>query len=287
MKRLAMLLVTAAAILLSDDASAQGRRSGLDGELIVANYAVTFPQVFLGKVIRGENVASSFVQSLYEAVPAAAAQYAGMKMVGENWQLALPAQLLVQKGAAIQRRSISGEPVFSRELLTSWDLDYLWFNLRVRNGRILSPRLNVATVAATAIYSNGRLNLERSFTTGVIVFSNSREVSEGTGGFEMFGTIHDFSSADNWDDESFSHELIHRFQGIRESAIPEVLLRQDSERGWPISFLRFNLTLLYPSYRLQRWWLNGSQFRWRIFHEWEAGAYSGYKWWYVLPIPGT
>lgn len=251
-------------------------RSGLDRELLGANYLVTFPQVFLGKVIRGENVARSFVRSLYEAAPAAAAQYAGMRMAGENWRLALPAQLLVQKGAAIQRHSILGEPVFSRELLTSWDLDYLWFNLRVRDGRILTPRLNVITVAATAVFSNGRLNLERSLTTGVVFFSDSREVREGWGGFYKLGVIH-MSSADDSYNKGLSHEFVHRFQEIREGVLSEVLLRQNRERGWPISFLRLDLSLYQPLYSLQIL-TYGNNSRNRFFHEWEAGVYSGAAW---------
>ena len=86
-----------------------------DAELFIANYSVSFVQQFAGKVVRGGNVWRAFRQTSYEAVSSATLQYAGMRMAGENWRLALPAQVLVQKGAEIQRRSIMGQPVFSRD----------------------------------------------------------------------------------------------------------------------------------------------------------------------------
>ncbi|GEM_PF-4908886 len=273
MRKIVVSLIAALAIFPNDVFSQNGSNS--EGRLVAANYVISFSQIFLGKTIRGQNLGRSFVRSLYEAVPATAMQYAGMKMVGRNWRLALPAQLLVQKGAALERRSILGEPVLSRELLTSWDLDYLWFNLRIRNGRVLAPRLNVVTTVATVTNLNARLDLGYSLTTGVVFFSHSREVPDDAGGIYIFGTIHTASVGEGYN-ELVSHELIHRFQDIREGVLPEVFLKQDRERGWPVSLLRLDFSLSYPNYWLQKR-LNPHCYGCR-FYEWEAGAYSGNRW---------
>lgn len=274
MKKFVMPLVVAAAVFSPHGAQAQDRPL-LDGRLVAANYAVTFSQIFLGKVIRGESVPRSFVRSLYEAAPAAGAQYVGMRMVGEDWRLAVPAQIIFQKGVALQRRSIAGEPVFSREMLTSWDLDYLWLNLRVRNGRFLTPRANVVTIAATA-FARARFNSEKSFLTGTVFFIPSERVSSNVGGFEALGAIH-MRSCEVSCNSLFSHELIHRFQEIRESVLPDVFLRQDRELGWPVSTFRLDASLYLLTYNLQKE-LNDSGLRSRLFHEWEAGAHSGHRW---------
>ncbi len=249
-------------------------RSGTNARLVATDYAISFAQIFVGKTIRGQNLGRSFVSSLYQAAPATALQYAGMRMVGKNWQLALPAQLLIQKGVAIQRRSIMGEQVFSRELLTSWDLDYLWFNLRIRDGRLLSPRLNVVTAVASVAGANARLEIGRSLETGVLLFSSSSVVTEGYGGTYVFGSIH-MLSVNEGSGGNISHELVHRFQDLREGVLTDIFLRQDSERGWPVPFVRLDLSLSYPAYWAQER-LSPDCHDCRPY-EWEARIHSGQK----------
>ena len=266
-------------------------------ELFAANYGVSFGQQFFGKVLRGGNVFESFFETSYEALPSATLQYAGMRMVGSDWRLALPAQILVQKGVMIQRRSILGSPVFSSELLTSWELNYFWFNFRMHEGRVLFPRLNVQSAIRTLLPPtyDGRYEYqwEASLFTGTIVrvwadsarpafYANAISVppwgAHGSGNIWLGGPE---------DDKTFSHELVHNMQYVRSGAVLDVVLRQDVSQLRPIGFLRVDgflyvapdVPLRWPSY-LQSWVVSLVSSQTNIpthllFHEWEANRHSG------------
>ena len=136
-------------------------------QLALANYTLSALAQFTGKVIRGENVGRAARRAPVEALAPAALQHAGMTLLGSSWRLALPAQALVQKGAMLQRRSMLGLPQFA-EFWTSWELDYLWFNVRVAAGRFLVPRLNVETVRQAFVMRDpapARLSWGRSLAT--------------------------------------------------------------------------------------------------------------------------
>lgn len=249
-----------------------------EAQMVGANYAVTLAQVFLGKVIQGENVFSALTHSLYESAPAAGVQYAGMRLVGANWQLAIPGQLLVQKGAQIQREAILGESIFSRRLYTSWELDYLWFNFRVSDKRLLPPRLNVATLGATALLISGRrFRTRESLTTGTVVMSDSFPYSDS--GHEIYNVVV-FSEVAQLlipMRDVMSHEFEHVLQRVRGVAFTDPLLWQDASQRRPLSFFRLDVARGGADLNFLQRLFFGRQPRNSLFSEWEAAAYSGFR----------
>src|SRR2546430_370395 len=151
-----------------------------------------------------------------------------MTLLGSSWRLALPAQALVQKGAMLQRRSMVGLRQFAG-FWTSWELDYLWFNVRVAAGRFLVPRLNVETVRQAFVMRDpapARLSWGRSLATGVPTWFTDQIVEEAWGR-ERGQQVHlnRLVFAENWTsdhgDGLYRHELEHTLQAIR-SPYPDV-----------------------------------------------------------------
>lgn len=279
MKRTFLLAIGALFLFSPHMARAQNR----DLELFAANYGVSFGQQFLGKVIQGKNVLGSFIKTFYEAVPSATLQYAGMRLVGSDWRYALPARLLTQKGTQIQRRSILGQPIFSRELLTSWELNYLWLNLRVRDGKPLLPRLNVGTVWSTFRFDHTETQWGASLFTGAVVLTGTREQIGFGLDPETHETVYFTARTDNnviliRDIKSypliFAHEFVHGQQRIRGQPFFDVLLHQDASQRRPLPFLRLDLGGVSSETItiVHRFLFNPSY--WYRFKEWEAGVYS-------------
>jgi len=253
-------------------------------QLALGNYALSTLAPFAGKVIAGENVGRAARAAAVEALAPAGLQHAGMMLGGRNWRLALPAQVLVQKGAMLQRRSMLALPLFDG-FWTSWELDYLWFNLRLDHGRMRSPRVNLETVRATLVKrhpSPARLDWSRSLATGVTT-RIADELRGGAWGREMGQLVdlnRDVMNGALFDREVgegvYRHELQHTLQSIRGSALMDVVLRQDAAQARPLEFLRYNIALPDLN-QVQAFLLNGNRtvdHRLR-FSEWEADAYSG------------
>lgn len=265
----------AALSLGSGEAKAQS-----DAELLIAQYGFSFGQQFLGKVIRGGNVIRSAEKTAYEAVPSAILQYTGMKLMGMNWRLALPAQLLVQKGASIQRQSMLDRSI-GEGIWTSWEIDYLWFNLRVKDGKVVLPRLNLATVFHSRdahLYFNWR----ESFLSGAVIYTASIEQLSGkvkgqlspgsfVGGRQNSHVIR-MRSVQN--EELLAHEIVHTLQWVRGNALFDVLLLQDASQKRFLSFLRIDLGEV-PAHSVNALQdIIGDPVSWdSYFLEWEAKGY--------------
>jgi len=256
----------AALSLGSGEAKAQS-----DAELLIAQYGFSFGQQFLGKVVRGKNIWKAFRQTSYEAVPSATLQYTGMKMVGQDYRLALPSQLLMQKGAWFGRQSILGRPIFSQEALTSWELDYFWFNFRLRDGKVLPPRVNVATVGISFYYDNVRLEWRRSLATGVVVLTSTNGRIGNRVGQAGSGVI--LMRSPRYGD-SFRHELVHTHQSIRGNAFSDPLLHQGDSQSRFLPFLRLNLGSLVGRVPATLQEFFGEPAYYSQLHEWEARAYA-------------
>jgi len=253
-------------------------------QLVLGNYALATLAQFAGKVMSGQNVGRAVRHSAVEALVPAGLQHAGMMLLGRSWRLALPAQALVQKGAMLQRRSMLEQPLFEG-FWTSWELDYLWFNLRLDHGHVRSPRVNLETVRAALVKRHptpARLEWSRSLITGVPTRLADR-LRGGAWGREM-GQLVDLNrdvmngTATNRDggEAVYRHELVHTLQSIRGSALLDVMLRQDAAQTRPLGFLRYNMALPDLN-QVQAFLLNGNRpvdHRLR-FSEWEADAYAG------------
>lgn len=272
--------------LVAMPAAATAQTASQHLQLALGNYTLSALAQFGGKVVRGENVGRAARRAAVEALPAAGLQHAGMTLLGRNWRLALPAQALVQKGTMLQRRSILGQPLFA-DFWGSWEVDYLWFNLRVDHGRPRLPRVNVVTVQQTFLNAQpapATLDWGRSLATGVPTRLADRLVGEYWGAQAgqhvdlnrnvMNGTLasHDEAEA------VYRHELEHTLQSIRGMALVDVTLRQDVSQSRPVGFLRYNsdvLTLQLGA--VQAFLFNGGH---ALDHdlrfvEWEADSYAG------------
>ncbi|KKU94150.1 MAG: hypothetical protein UY26_C0003G0301 [Candidatus Jorgensenbacteria bacterium GW2011_GWA1_48_13] len=254
------------ALALAAPACSEKLKAQNDAELIAAQYGISFTQQFLGKVIRGENILQSFQTAASEAVPSAAFQYAGMKMVGANWQFAIPAQLLTQKGAWVQRQSMLGRPIFGREFLTTWELDYLWFNLRVRDGRMLLPRLNPFTVFVAAEQERQSVFWKESLVSGAVIYKATRDIDAlGKHADNVIVIQH---VAGNWG-SVLSHELTHSLQRVRGHPLFDVVLHQDASQKRFLPFLRVDLGGLWMSAYGRNFFPKGGD----NFLEWEVDGY--------------
>jgi len=254
-------------------------------QLALANYTLAALGQFTGKVIRGENVGRAARRAPVEALAPAALQHAGMTLLGSSWRFALPAQALVQKGAMLQRRSMLGLPQFAG-FWTSWELDYLWFNVRVAAGRFLVPRLNVETVRQAFVMHDpapARLSWGRSLATGVPTWFTDRIVEEAWGR-ERGQQVHlnQLVFDENWTsdhgDGLYRHELEHTLQAIRSTPLVDVLLHQDASQTRPAGFLRYNSDIIaYHLTGVQSFLGNGNRLleHDRRFVEWEADSYAG------------
>ncbi len=254
-------------------------------QLTLANYTLSALAQFTGKVIRGENVGRAARRASVEALAPAALQHAGMTLLGSSWRLALPAQALVQKGAMLQRRSMLGLPQFTG-FWTSWELDYLWFNLRVNAGRFLIPRLNVETVRQAFVMRDpapARLSWGRSLATGVPTWFTDQIVEEAWGR-ERGQQVHlnrlvlDQHWTSDHGDGLYRHELEHALQAIRGTPLIDVLLHQDASQTRPAGFLRYNSDIIaYHLTGVQSFLGNGNRLleHDRRFVEWEADSYAG------------
>ncbi len=254
-------------------------------QLALANYTLSALAQFTGKVIRGENVGRAARRAPVEALAPAALQHAGMTLLGSSWRFALPAQALVQKGAMLQRRSMLGLPQFAG-FWTSWELDYLWFNVRVAAGRFLVPRLNVETVRQAFVMHDpapARLSWGRSLATGVPTWFTDRIVEEAWGR-ERGQQVHlnQLVFDENWTsdhgDGLYRHELEHTLQAIRSTPLVDVLLHQDATQTRPAGFLRYNSDIIaYHLTGVQSFLGNGNRLleHDRRFVEWEADSYAG------------
>ncbi len=254
-------------------------------QLTLANYTLSALAQFTGKVIRGENVGRAARRASVEALAPAALQHAGMSLLGSSWRLALPAQALVQKGAMLQRRSMLGLPQFTG-FWTSWELDYLWFNLRVNAGRFLMPRLNVETVRQAFVMRDpapARLSWGRSLATGVPTWFTDQIVEEAWGR-ERGQQVHlnRLVLDQNWTfdhgDGLYRHELEHTLQAIRSTPLIDVLLHQDASQTRPAGFLRYNSDIIaYHLTGVQSFLGNSNRLleHDRRFVEWEADSYAG------------
>src|SRR2546422_10726678 len=160
-----------------------------------------------------------------------------MTLLGSSWRLALPAQALVQKGAMLQRRSMLGLPQFAG-FWTSWELDYLWFNVRVAAGRFLVPRLNVETVRQAFVMRDpapARLSWGRSLATGVPTWFTDQIVEEAWGRergqqVHLNRLVFDENWTSDHGDGLYRHELEHTLQAIRSTPLVDVLLHQDASQ---------------------------------------------------------
>jgi len=250
-------------------------------QLALGNYALSTLAQSLGKVIRGQNVGRAVRRSAVDALAPTGLQHAGMMLVGGDWRLALPGQVLVQKGAMLQRRSMLEQPLFEG-FWTSWELDYLWFNLRVDHGQVRLPRVNLETVRTTLMVRHPtptQFDWGRSLTTGVPTRLADR-LADGNWGQEA-GQLVDLDRdimANTWPGPDggaavYRHELIHAFQSIRSAALVDVLLHQDAAQNRPLGFLRVNSGILSLG-RVQTL-LGARQLEHDLrFDEWEADAYS-------------
>jgi hypothetical protein len=250
-------------------------------QLALGNYTLaTFAQS-IGKIVRGQNVGRAVRHAAVEAIAPTGLQHAGMVLVGRDWRLALPAQLLVQKGALLQRRSMLEQPQFAG-FWSSWELDYLWFNLRVDRGRVRLPRLNVETVRTTLMVQHptpARVDWGRSLMTGVPTRLADR-LTDGNWGQEaaqlvdLDRTVMDnTSTGPDGGAAVYRHELIHALQSIRSTPLVDVLLHQDATQTRPVAFLRLNSGILSLG-RVQTL-LGGDDIEHDLrFDEWEADAYS-------------
>ena len=253
-------------------------------QLALGNYTLSTLAQFAGKVIHGENVGRAARHAAVEALVPAGLEHAGMMLMGKNWRFALPAQALVQKGAMLQRRSMLGQPQFDG-FWTSWELDYLWFNLRLDHGRVRSPRVNLETVRAALVKRHptpAHVDWSRSLATGVPTRLADRLRGDAWGREMgqmvdlnrdvMNGTLTDRAGGE----AVYRHELEHTLQSIRGSAFMDVMLRQDAAQARALGFLRYNVA--FPDLnQMQAFLLNGNRsvdHRLR-FSEWEADAYAG------------
>jgi len=254
-------------------------------QLAFANYTLSALAQFTGKVIRGENVGRAARRAPVEALAPAALQHAGMTLLGSSWRLALPAQALVQKGAMLQRRSMLGLPQFAG-FWTSWELDYLWFNLRVNAGRFLIPRLNVETVRQAFVMRDpapARLSWGRSLATGVPTWFTDQIVEEAWGRergqqVHLNRLVFDQNWTSDHGDGLYRHELEHTLQAIRSTPLVDVLLHQDASQTRPAGFLRYNSDVIaYHLTGMQSFLGNGNRLleHDRRFVEWEADSYAG------------
>ena len=210
-------------------------------QLALGNYALSTLAQSLGKIIRGQNVGRAVRHSAVEALAPTALQHTGMMLAGSDWRLAIPAQALVQKGAMLQRRSMLGQPQFDG-FWTSWELDYLWFNLRVDRGHVLAPRLNLETVRTTLMVrhpTDARFDWSRSLATGVPTRLADR-LTDGNWGQEASQLIdldRDIAANPATGPDGgaavYRHELIHTLQSVRSAALIDVLLHQDASQSRP------------------------------------------------------
>lgn len=228
-----------------------------DLKLLGYQYVWSFGQEFVGKVIHGENVGESFLKSFYESAPPAVLRHVGMRMVAENWRLAIPAQLLIQKAVQVERLSIEGKPIISTSLLTSWELDYLWFNLRVKEGKPLLPKVNIDAVRESFRYGRRNFLWDESFTSGTVIWSTLGSLGtipsgQTVAGRSWLGVI--FVRPEYLSDGLLSHEIIHWFQEIRGGSLINPLfesIRFETKKPWTwigvanlppfSSFIRFDI----------------------------------------------
>lgn len=201
--------------------------------LFWTQYAFDFTHIFVGKVVKGRNVLKSLAESAYQAAPAAYLHHAGFKMVAKDWRDALPAQLLVQKGNWIVRKSILNQNLFSHHFITDWEIDYLIFNVR-NKGLKPQVRVNFATTVWSTLgfglrdWTNKdeahRFNLGMSLRTGTMYFDSRYPKEEYMSGGSI-GNIVGVEPGDNR--YTISHELIHTFQEMRGNALIDPLFQQD------------------------------------------------------------
>ncbi|MGH7570066.1 MAG: hypothetical protein ACREL9_14035 [Gemmatimonadales bacterium] len=252
-------------------------------QLALGNYALSAVAQFAGKVTRGQNVGHAARSAAVQALLPTGLQHAGMTLLGQTWHLALPAQALVQKGAMLQRRSMLDQSQLDG-FWTSWELDYLWLNLRVDRGRVRVPRINVETVRAALTVRHPtptRLDWGRSLTTGVLTRLADR-LSHGTWGQEAAQLVDlnryvmsRTSSGPDDADAVYRHELQHTLQSIRSAALVDVVLRQDAAQTRPLGILRLNPGVLSPGRVQALLASDGAPAHDHSFDEWEADAYAG------------
>lgn len=274
-----------AAVHVARPSSVAAQTAGQHWQLVLANYTLSALAQFTGKVIRGDNVGRAARRAAVEALAPAALQHAGMSLLGRNWRLALPAQALVQKGAMLQRRSMLGLPQFAG-FWTSWEIDYLWFNVRVAAGRFLVPRLNVETVRQAFVMRDpapARLSWGRSLATGVPTWFTD-QILEEAWGRERGQQVHlnrlvlDQAWTSDHGEGLYRHELEHTLQAIRSTPLVDVLLHQDASQARPVGFLRYNSdVIVYHLTGVQSFLGNGNRLleHDRRYVEWEADSYAG------------
>jgi hypothetical protein len=274
-----------AAVHLARPSSVAAQTAGQHWQLVLANYTLSALAQLTGKVIRGGNVGRAARRAAVEALAPAALQHAGMSLLGRNWRLALPAQALVQKGAMLQRRSMLGLPQFAG-FWNSWEIDYLWFNVRVAGGRFLVPRLNVETVRQAFVMRDpapARLSWGRSLATGVPTWFTD-QILEEAWGRERGQQVHlnrlvlDQAWTSDHGEGLYRHELEHTLQAIRSTPLVDVLLHQDASQARPVGFLRYNSdVIVYHLTGVQSFLGNGNRLleHDRRYVEWEADSYAG------------
>ena len=262
MKRFALVIALAFAAL----PCGEKLRAQNDAELLVAQYGISFTQQFLGKVVRGGNVLQSFQAAAAEALSSAALQYAGMKMVNANWRLAIPAQLLMQKGAWVERQSMLGRPIFGREFLTTWELDYLLFNFRVSDGRMILPRLNLLTAFVAVGSKHQSVFWRESLVSGALIYKATRDIDAL--GKHADNVILIQRVTGNWG-SVLSHELTHSLQRVRGHPLFDVILHQDASQKRFLPFLRADLGGIWASAYGRNLFPAGKD----NFLEWEADGY--------------
>lgn len=224
----------------------EARAQASELEALGFNYAVTFLQQVVGKVWHGPDqpLVEDITQAAYESLPSAVLSYAGMKLVAEDWRFALPAQVLAQKGAWVGRRSMQGLCVYCRDFLVEWELDYLWFNLRLRDGRFLLPRANAVTLVMTGVVERFMPELsmswQESLLTGTVVYTGGALSggAEGRRGIHFGGVV---ALAEIGDREVLQHELLHDHQVVRGSTLWDVGFRQDFSQEPDYRYVRLNL----------------------------------------------
>lgn len=268
-------------LLCAPTASLAAQTAQQQWQLVLGNYALATLAQSMGKVIRGQNVGQAVRRSAVEALAPTGLQHAGMLLVGRDWRLALPAQALVQKGAMLQRRSMLEQPQFT-DFWTSWELDYLWVNVRVDRGHVLPPRVNLETVRATIMVrhpTRARLDWGRSLATGMPTRVADRLYQDAWG--QETSQVVDLqrsvmrrtSTGANGGAAVYRHELVHALQSVRSTALVDVLLRQDVTQQRPVEFLRLNSGILSLG-RVQAALAGGVMEHDVHYDEWEADAYS-------------
>jgi hypothetical protein len=250
--------VLAVAMLTASPAAAQWN----DPKLIAGQVGFHVTVSFIGKLFHHEPPGRAIREALKEGTLAGGFAHAGFCIAGRNPEWALAGKALAQKADLTTRRSIRGEPVFDRSLLTNWELTHSFVHFEW-NGK---PRLEVDAInAAFSAYYLTRgapyhFDARRTLLSGSLVFQNHAP-PQGLYGYYVPGVIWlDSSRLDNRN--IWGHEITHSLQAERGSAIKE----------WRYSIFRLNWLVFASGVPalLAGWPEHDNR-----LHEMEAKRYSG------------